>query len=298
MRELYRLRKRIESADELLKVVRTMKTLAAVNIRQYEQAVSSLRRYVRTVEMGFQVVLVGRPELIETASTAAEAPVGAIVFGSDQGMCGGFNERVADHAKRSLRRRGIGPDEGSLILVGHRAGYQFLDTEFHVQGRLELPSSIEGVSTFTRRLLSEVDAWREERGVERILLYFNESEEGARFSPTTFELLPIDRHFLEQLAEREWNSRTEPMHTLSGDELFSALVREYLYARLFRACAESLASENAARLMSMQSAQKNVTELLDDLRGEYRRTRQSSITAELLDIIGGFEAAKRPSDAR
>jgi F-type H+-transporting ATPase subunit gamma len=68
------------------------------------------------------------------------------------------------------------------------------------------------------------------------------------------------------------------------------LVREYLFISLYHAFAESLASENASRLSSMQAAQKNIAERLSDLNAEYRRQRQSSITAELLDIVSGFEA--------
>jgi len=69
-----------------------------------------------------------------------------------------------------------------------------------------------------------------------------------------------------------------------------ALVREYLFVSLFRACAESLASENASRLAAMQRADKNIDELLDDLNGTFQRLRQSSIDEELFEVISGFEA--------
>lgn len=290
MREVYRLRRQIESATDLLSVVRTMKALAAVNIRQYETAVRSLRNYMETVELGFQIVLENRPELIRTSSVAAADPVGAIVFGSDQGMCGSFNERIAEHARRSLHRRGLGAQEVSLLLVGHRMGFQFDDSEFGVRARYELPSAVEGVASFTRVLTRQIEQWRREAQIERVLLFYNEAAEGSRFTPTTDELLPIDRRFLERLADRDWQSRCEPMYTVDTDTLFGSLVDEYLYVGIFRACAESLASENAARLMSMQSAQRNISERLDEIRTDYRRKRQSSITAELLDIVGGYEA--------
>jgi F-type H+-transporting ATPase subunit gamma len=69
-----------------------------------------------------------------------------------------------------------------------------------------------------------------------------------------------------------------------------ALVREYLFVSLFRACAESLASENASRLAAMQRADKNIDELLEYLNGTLNRLRQSSIDEELFDVISGFEA--------
>jgi F-type H+-transporting ATPase subunit gamma len=72
-----------------------------------------------------------------------------------------------------------------------------------------------------------------------------------------------------------------------------ALIREYLFVSLFRACAESLASENASRLAAMQRADKNIDELLEDLRGSYYHVRQSSIDEELFEVISGFEALSK-----
>ena len=69
-----------------------------------------------------------------------------------------------------------------------------------------------------------------------------------------------------------------------------ALIREYLFISLFRACAESLASENASRLAAMERADKNIDELLTDLNGTFHRVRQSGIDEELFDVVSGFEA--------
>lgn len=77
---------------------------------------------------------------------------------------------------------------------------------------------------------------------------------------------------------------------MDADRLFSALIRQHLFASLYRACVESLASENASRLRSMQAAEKNIQERIEDLTGLYHRERQASITAELLDVVAGSEA--------
>ena len=69
-----------------------------------------------------------------------------------------------------------------------------------------------------------------------------------------------------------------------------ALIREYLFVSLFRACAESLASENASRLAAMQRADKNIDDLLERLTGTFHRVRQSGIDEELFDVVAGFEA--------
>jgi F-type H+-transporting ATPase subunit gamma len=77
---------------------------------------------------------------------------------------------------------------------------------------------------------------------------------------------------------------------MDREALFSSLVREYLFVSLYRAFAESLASENASRLASMQAAEKNIEERLRELSAQYHQQRQMSITSELLDIVSGFEA--------
>jgi len=75
-----------------------------------------------------------------------------------------------------------------------------------------------------------------------------------------------------------------------GTAPLRALIRGYLFVSLFRACAESLSSENASRLAAMQRADKNIDELLEDLTGKFHRLRQSGIDEELFDVISGFEA--------
>lgn len=72
-----------------------------------------------------------------------------------------------------------------------------------------------------------------------------------------------------------------------------AFLREFLFVSLFRACAQSLASENASRLAAMQRAEKNIAELLDTLNRNFHRLRQSNIDEELFDVVAGFEALSR-----
>jgi F-type H+-transporting ATPase subunit gamma len=93
-----------------------------------------------------------------------------------------------------------------------------------------------------------------------------------------------------KLAELPWPTGSLPEVMGGGTATLRALIREYLFVSLFRACAESLASENASRLAAMQRADKNIDELLEDLNRTFHRLRQSGIDEELFDVISGFEA--------
>jgi len=80
-----------------------------------------------------------------------------------------------------------------------------------------------------------------------------------------------------------------------GITTLGALIREHLFISLFRACAESLTSENASRLAAMDRADRNINELPEHLTGAYHRLRQSGIDEELFDVIAGFEALSASS---
>jgi F-type H+-transporting ATPase subunit gamma len=81
-----------------------------------------------------------------------------------------------------------------------------------------------------------------------------------------------------------------------GTGALRALIREYVFVSLFRACAESLASENASRLAAMERADRNIDELLENLHGTFHRVRQGGIDEELFDVLSGFEALSEETD--
>ena len=101
MEELERLKRKIKNAQDLQSVVKIMKTISASNIREYERAVESLGEYNRTIEMGFQIVMRNRPkELLDIKPVEKKKRLGAVIFGSDQGLCGSFNEQIAGYPSR------------------------------------------------------------------------------------------------------------------------------------------------------------------------------------------------------
>ena len=110
------------------------------------------------------------------------------------------------------------------------------------------------------------------------------------YEPIHQQLLPLDEGWQHQLAKTPWPTHRLPEVMGSRTTTLRTLIREYLFVSLFRACAESLASENASRLSAMQRADKNIDELLEHLNSKFHRLRQSSIDEELFDVVSGFEA--------
>lgn len=294
METLERLRQQLESFTELGTVVRTMKALAAVNIRQYEQAVHALAPYYHIVELGLYVALRDMADLPAEPRRPAPA-MAAIVFGSDHGLCGRFNEGIAEYAVRRLKEARGNGETLRLIAVGQRID-NLLDTgDFTLEEVMPVPGSAARITATVRQIVFRLEKWRFENGIERVYLFYNRPLKGGGSHPTGVQLLPVNLRRFQRLKEKRWPSRTLPTFTMERDRLVSALLRQYFFVSLFRVCAESLAAENASRLAAMQAAEKNLADQHEQLLGEFRRRRQDVITAEILDVVAGYEAIRTRS---
>jgi len=284
------LKRKIQSAQDLLSVVKTMKALAAVSIRQYQRAVESLNEYNRTVEMGLQIALKKMTRDIPRVKKASMNRIGAIVFGSDQGLCGQLNALIVNHALDEMKALGVRKENRSVICVGSRPADILADSGQRIMEILDTPSSTAGITPMVQDITVLLEEWRFKKQIEHVYLYYNEYISGANYHPKTLRILPVDQAWLDNLQKKKWESKTLPMFTMDWEGLFLSLIREYLFVSLYRAFADSLASENASRLAAMQNAEKNIEERLEELFGHFHSQRQMVITEELLDIVAGFEA--------
>jgi len=290
MQTLEALSRRIATTEELGAIVRTMKSLSAVSIRQYELAAAALRDYGRTVDLAFQALLRERPRLVLEPRPAAGSTV-VVVFGSDHGLCGRFNDEIARFARDRLRELAPAGTRPRCLVVGARAEARLAALGEAADAGLVLPASVSGLAGLAQALLVQLDAWGGAEGLARVLLVHQRRTPEAIAAPHARQLLPLSAERLRNLTARPWPSRHLPMFTLDPRQLFSTVVRQYLWSSLYRTAAESLASEHASRLAAMQAAERSVEEHLEIQHGEFRRRRQAAITGELLDVLTGFEAS-------
>jgi F-type H+-transporting ATPase subunit gamma len=284
------LRRQIDTATDLGSVVTTMKTLAAVSIHQYERAVESLAEYNRTIELGFQIALTDEP--LRRDADQPPGKTAAVVFGSDQGMCGQFNEEIVSFLNTRSEEDGA-RRSWTLLAIGVRAEGQLLDSGWNVEHTYDVPTSVSDITNLVQEMLPHIERLRSEADISRLLVYYNRRTSASSFEPWRLQLLPIDSQRLERWRDEPWQSRSLPMFVTEQRQLLSRLIQQYLFVSLFRACAESLASENASRIAAMQAAEKNIEERLDELHGAFNQLRQSAITEELLDVVTGFEALSK-----
>jgi F-type H+-transporting ATPase subunit gamma len=284
------LRQKIESAGDLQSVVRTMKALAASSIGQYERSVKSLGDYYRTVELGLSVCFraAGSSALLTGSTKRPDADaIAAVVFGSDQGLVGQFNDVVTDHAIKALAALTNKPQ---VWAVGDRVHARLKDAGLTPVGLFSVPNSIKAITPLVGKILVEHETHHGRNEVTELHLFYNRPTTGAGYEPVSQRLLPLDETWRRKLAEIQWPAKNLPEVIGSSTTTLRALIREYLFVSIFRACAESLASENASRLAAMQRADKNIDELLVKLHSTFHQLRQSSIDEELFDVISGFDA--------
>jgi F-type H+-transporting ATPase subunit gamma len=284
------LRRKIGSAGDLQSVVRTMKALAASSIGQYEKSVRALADYYRTVELGlcarFHEDLPAGALAERNAGTHAGG-VRAIVFGSDQGLVGQFNDVIADYATGTLAAL---PGEKHVWAVGERVHARMSDAGLPLVGLFKVPNSVQAITPLVGQIQMESEARRDWGQHTPLWVFHNRPVSGSLYEPASQRLLPLDAQWRRSLATIHWPTANLPEVMGDGTGTLRALIREYLFISLFRACAESLAGENASRLAAMDRADRNINELLEQLHGAFNQLRQSGIDDELFDVISGFEA--------
>jgi F-type H+-transporting ATPase subunit gamma len=284
------LRHKIDSAGNLQSVVRTMKALAASNIGQYEESVRALGDYYRAVELGLGICFRGNDSAPLMAGERRQMDVrsiGAVVFGSDQGLVGQFNDVVANYAVKTLSALSA---KREVWAVGERVHARLSATGQPLMGLFAVPNSVRAITPLVGQILIESEARRSRDEAVELYLFYNRPTSASVYEPVNQRLLPLDEIWKRELAKPTWTTKNLPEVMGGGTTTLRALIREYLFVSLFRACAESLASENASRLSAMQRAEKNIDELMEDLSRTFRRFRQSGIDEELFDVISGFEA--------
>ena len=291
------LRRKIGSAADLQSVVRAMKAQAAASVGQYATSVAALGDYARTVELGLGACFRQDPSAATFRPSHPEAgsrPIRAVVFGSDQGLVGRFNDTVAEYAAQALSTQRPG---AQVWGVGERMRASLADAGMPARDTFAGPATVQAITRLvTDILVTVVDTMpiTPEFGAScELRLFYNRPTTGSAYVPVDQRLLPLDDAWRLEFARRPWPTQLLPEIVGDPSETLRGLIREYVFVSVFRASAESLASENASRLAAMDRADRNIDKMLAVLNDRFHRLRQSKIDEELSDVISGFKALSR-----
>ena len=293
MARIEQLKEQLKNGRDIQSVVKTMKTFASIHIRHYQKASSSLNDYAVMVEKAFASLL-GAVPLSNVSPPKGVAKKGRrafIVFGSDQGLVGRFNEQTALFTIEQLGTLKAAPY--LLCTMGQRLA-QYLEGSggLTIESRISTPSSAGNALSVLGELLTIIESWRQEFGVQSLALIYNQMQTPTSCKPVLLGLLPPDPAWFAGLTQKGRKPAAPSLVNASAEALAAALVRHYIFTGLYRAMMESLKCENAVRLAAMQVAEKHVEEYLDELTLAFNQERQNQITEELLDIVAGVEALK------
>lgn len=284
--------KKIKTMHSLKSVIKTMKILAAINIASYEKAVKALQHYYYSIELGLMACLIQSPQIllaVENKKTEIRR-TGIVVFGSDQGLVGQFNDQIAEYTHSELRSISA---EKIIWPVGERVYSRLIEyPDLKVKNPLTVPNSIGQITTLISQLLDDIESEKTKAEIEQLFIFYNSPKTGAKFEPTGLCLLPIDKKWMSSFAVKKWTTNMTPEVIDGVDFTFETLIRQHLFTSIIKACTESLTSENACRLSSMQVAEKHIDEQLERQHLQYNRERQNLIDEELYDVISGFEVIR------
>ena len=281
------IQRKIKSAESLKSIVSTMKAYASANISQFQTAAKASMEYDEIIRMSLYVTLSTYEERERIRLCDKNKGKLFIVFGSDHGLAGRFNENISLFAEEIIKKE---RHEKNRIII---CGQQIEARLAHLPEKKDVfyaPQSLEAIIESVIQILFKLDQYNKD--IHEVFLIYNKSEGQNFFKENYQQLYPVS---FKKIARDmgAWESNSLPQVLIDREKMLSELVKQYLFISIYRTFCYSLASENASRLASMQTAESNIEERLALLQAEYQRKRQNDITEEINDVISGFKAIKK-----
>ncbi len=283
------IKRKIKSVGNIKKITRAMQMVSAAKLKKVQERLVMLRPYadkIRAFQQGLssQVADLNYP-LFQPRPRIRK--IGLVVMMADKGLCGSYNTNMTRYLEKFSADRDASP---RVFPIGKKAQEYFRkrDDIESVDGFANLPTEVpfSTIKSITRT----VTDWFLKEEVDQVHLLFTRYVNALTFTPGHVQFLPIEPDEEEEPAGDvlEYHYEFEP----DPAGILEKLIPRYIEVTFHRLLLESFSSEHAARMNAMRNATDNATELIDDLTLTYNKARQSGITRELLDIVGGAEALK------
>ncbi len=287
MANLKAIRRRIESVKSTQKITRAMKMVAAARLRKAQETLESFRAYADLTSSILTEVATDRAASDHPLLKRRKPEKSLVVaIASDRGLCGGFNSNLCRDVQKHAK---AASPEPSISIIGRKAQDYFERRPVTIEKVYKDVYENPGYET-AAKIARELATRYADGEVDRIELVFSEFVSMISQKPTVRQLLPIVLPDKEEGDEDEWVVPSDFIFEPGRAELLEKLLPQYVEVQVYRAIIESIAAEHAARMTAMDNATNNAGEMIDHLTLVYNRARQSAITFELMDIVGGSEA--------
>lgn len=287
------IKSRIRSVKNTQQITKAMKMVAAARLRKSEGRSAAGRPYSDTLkavmgQLAEAGVEIDHPFLKHIAPDVPRVLL--VLFTGDKGLSGSFNTNLIKRAEQFIRDMNAQGKDVELVCVGRKAWQVFgkrLGIETYHPGFTDKTSFAD-----MRPLITELtNAYLSER-VSEVHLIYARYVNVVKNIPTALRLLPIEAMPAVAASSADSGFRSEYELEPSPEALLEVLLPRYFQVVLFQAAIENFTSENGARMVAMENATKAAGDMIQDLTLQYNKARQSGITLELLDIVGGAEALK------
>lgn len=302
MAQVREIKRRITSVKNTQQITRAMKMVAAAKMRKAQGKMLAMRPYAERISNIIYKLtydLFGDEHILFKAH-AEEKKVANVIIAGDKGLCGAFNTNIIKHSLKHFEERKN--QEHLLWSIGKKATSAFKRRGFTiVHNYHDVFDSLSYI--LANDICDELVQKYVDGEINGAYLLFNEFVSVMSQNPSTQKILPIDfAKIAEERKEKDRKRLEDPVAEKIAREIYELepnpefvlqkLVGRLIATQVYRATLESYAAELGARMTAMDSATNNADEMIERLTMDYNRARQSGITGELLDIVGGAEGLK------
>ncbi len=281
MANLKDIRDRIKSVKSIQKVTKAMKMVAAAKMRRAQERMEQARPYSSSLSEVIEHLLpdieIGRLPLLDLRKIQRKAYV---VVCADRGLAGAFNSNLLKIAQREIDE--FGKDKVDIFCIGKKArdyfayrNYNIIESHIDFWAEMEFENAMmigrSAIDHFTSGVVDEIH------------VVYNYFVNVAQQEVKSEILLPLNY-------ESNKSGPKDRLYEPSKEELVNTLIPRHLNVQMWKYLLESYASEQAARMLSMENATSNAQDMIKDLTLQFNKARQASITTEMLEIVSGAEA--------
>lgn len=279
------IRTQMLSIKSTQKITSAMEMVAASKMRRAQDRMQLGKPYAKRMREVIGHLANANPEYKHSFMQLRDAKrVGYILVSSDRGLCGGLNINVFKTAIKSMKNWSDQGVDIDLCLIGAKASAFFKSFGGNVVAATRDLGEAPSIADLIGSVKVMLDAYAEGQ-IDRLFIVSNEFVNTMTQSPTLRQLLPLEAEENQKL-KHHWDYLYEP----NAEELLNGLLTRYIESQVYQAVVENAAAEQAARMIAMKSATDNAGELIDSLKLIYNKARQSAITQELSEIVGGAAA--------
>ena len=285
------LKKRIKSVKSTQKITKAMKMVAAAKLRKAQESVERGRPYSQKM----QHIILNLTKSINDPQNAPKLLVGTgedkkylcVVLTSDRGLCGGFNSNICKLAKNNFKKIISQGKDLMIITVGTKGLDQikreygkFVIKKFSFKDKKKV--SFNEADIVGQEIISLFN----NNEFDKCILFYNNFKNVITQIPQAQQIIPAETKESRANDEKTLSYEFEP----DEDEILEDLLPKNISIQVFKALLENAASEQGSRMTAMDNATRNAGDLVDKLTINYNRSRQASITKELIEIISGAES--------